>query len=52
MSLKSVHYCNYFQFCTNIGNRKCGKNNADERLQGNYRLDGIRSEQSLDTESG
>ncbi|XP_015370713.1 PREDICTED: SRSF protein kinase 1-like, partial [Diuraphis noxia] len=30
---------------------KCGKNNADERLQGNYRLEGIRSEQSLDMES-
>lgn len=35
-----------------LGNRKCGKNNADERLQGNCRLDGFQSEQSMDMESG
>jgi hypothetical protein len=35
-----------------LGNRKYGKNYADERLQGSSRLDGIKSEQSLDTESG
>ncbi|XP_060858573.1 SRSF protein kinase 3-like isoform X1 [Metopolophium dirhodum] len=34
-----------------LRNKKCGKNTADERLQGNYRLDGSRSEQSLDMES-
>lgn len=35
-----------------LGNRKCGKNYANERLQGSYRFDGILSEQPVDTESG
>lgn len=36
-----------------LGNRKCGKNSADERLQGSCRFYGIQSEQqSLDMESG
>lgn len=34
------------------GNKKCEKNNTDERLQGSYRSDGIRSEPSLDMENG
>lgn len=34
------------------GNRKCGKHDIDERLQGSSRLVGIQSEPSLDMENG